>query len=349
MYLLISALVVDAVIVSVSDFLQDQIASPAGTVLFISTGFIFIIGQYVILQYIKRKTRDVRSKFHYLDTLHKIVTVIQYSLCGIFIFVILEMLIGSRYHLANLIAAEFLSYVLYISVLILFAERLFRWYRSNKSTVVVLLYGISAIILALTSFVAIIEDYLNMATKEPVITPTQPIIFPTIEPGTLVFFLSDIYHYSDLIATILVWSTTVLLLHHYFDRLSRQGKIKVWVLMTAPLIYFLGSFAGIFDLYSPETDSELFWFYIYTSLNSAAAGILFGLSFRVVAKSIRPKSAVRDYMIMARLWICIAIYFRAISAYPSTLPPVRACRCFNDGFVCLSDICRNLFLRGIYI
>ena len=55
MYLLISALVVDAVIVSVSDFLQDQIVSPTGTVLFMSTGFIFIIGQYVILQYIKRK------------------------------------------------------------------------------------------------------------------------------------------------------------------------------------------------------------------------------------------------------------------------------------------------------
>ena len=112
------------------------------------------------------------------------------------------------------------------------------------------MHGVSAIILALTGFVAIIEDYLNMAEKEPVITPTQPIVFPAIEPGTLVFFLSDIYHYSDLVSTILVWSTTVLLLHHYFDRLSRQGKVKVWVLMTAPLIYFLGSFAGVFDMLS---------------------------------------------------------------------------------------------------
>ena len=180
------------------------------------------------------------------------------------------MLIGSRYHLANLIVAEFLSYVLYISILVLFADTIIQMVSFKQSTVVVLLHGVSAIILALTGFVAIIEDYLNMATKEPVITPTQPIVFPAIEPGTLVFFLSDIYHYSDLVSTILVWSTTVLLLHHYFDRLSRQGRVKVWALMTAPLIYFLGSFAGIFDMCSPETDSELFWFYIYTSLNSAA-------------------------------------------------------------------------------
>ncbi|MGB7559809.1 MAG: hypothetical protein WBM37_14965, partial [Nitrososphaeraceae archaeon] len=342
MYLLISALVADAVIVSVSDFLQDQIVSPDGTVLFISTGFIFIIGQYVILQYIKRKTRDVRSKFHYLDILHKIVTVIQYSLCGIFIFVILEMLIGSRYHLANLIAAEFLSYVLYISVLVLFAERLFRWYRSNKSTVVVLLYGISAIILALNSFVAIIEDYLNMAAKEPVITPTQPIIFPTIEPGTFVFFLSDIYHYSDLVSTILVWSTTVLLLHHYFDRLSRQGKVKVWVLMTTPLIYFLGSFAGVFNIYSPETDTELFWFYIYTSLNSAAAGILFGLAFRVVAKSIRPKSAVRDYMIMAAFGFPLLFISNLSVITPAPYPP------FGLAGVSMMGLSAYLIFVGIY-
>ena len=342
MYLLISALIVDAVIVSVSDFIQDQIISPAGTILFIITGFIFIIGQYVILQCIKRKTRDLRSRFHSLDTLHKIVTVIQYALCGIFIFVILEMLVGSQYHLANLISAEFLSYALYISVLILLAERLFRWYRLNKSTIVVLLYGFSAIILALTSSVAIIEDYLNMATKQPVITPTQPIVFPTIEPGTLVFFLSDIYHYSDLISTVLVWSTTVLLLHHYFDRLTRLGKIKIWVLMTVPLVYFLGSFAGVFDVYSPKTDNELFWFYIYTSLNSAAAGILFGLSFRVVAKSIRPNSAVREYMIMAAFGFPLLFISSLSLLTPAPYPP------FGLAGVSTMGLSAYLIFIGIY-
>ena len=176
---------------------------------------------------------------------------------------------------------------------------------------------------------AIIEDYLNMAAKEPVITPTQPIIFPTIEPGTFVFFLSDIYHYSDLVSTILVWSTTVLLLHHYFDRLSRQGKVKVWVLMTAPLIYFLGSFAGVFDMYSPETDSELFWFYIYTSLNSAAAGILFGLAFRVVAKSIRPTKRSKRLYDYGCLWICIAIYFTAYLCLPQHLTPRSGLQVFQ--------------------
>jgi nitrogen-specific signal transduction histidine kinase len=319
--LLISALIVDAVISSVSDFLQDQIGSLPGIILFTTTGFLFIVAQYIILQYVKRKTKDIRTISHYLEVLHKVVTVIQYALCSIFIFVILEILTASQYHLVNLITAQFLSYMLYISVLILFAERLFRWYHSNRSTIVVLLYGISALVLALSSSVAIIEDYLNVATKEPLITPSQPIIFPSIEPGTFVFFLSDIYHYSDLIATVLVWLTTVLLLHHYFDRLTKLGKIKVWVLMTAPLIYFLSSFAGVFDLYSPETDAELFWFYIYTSLNSAAAGILFGLAFRAVAKSMRPQSAAKEYMIMAAFGFALLFISTMSLITPAPYPP----------------------------
>jgi signal transduction histidine kinase len=341
-FLLISALIVDAVIVSVSDFLQDQIESPPGIVLFIMTASLFIVGQYIILQYVKRKTKDIRSKSHYLDILHKVVTAIQYALCSIFILVILEMLIGSQYHLVNLIAAQFLSYMLYISVLILFAERLFRWYRSNRSTVVVLLYGISAVILAFSSSVAIIEDYLNLATKESLISPTQPIIFPAIDPGTFVYFLSDIYHYSDLVSTVLVWTTTVLLLHHYFDRLPKQSKIKVWVLMTAPLIYFLSSFAGVFDLYSPQTDSELFWFYVYTSLNSVAAGILFGLSFRVVAKSIRPQSAAREYIIMAAFGFPLLFISSLSLLTPAPYPP------FGLVGVSMMGLSAYLIFIGIY-
>ena len=320
--LLFSVLIIDAVINNTSDFLQDQIASPPGIIQFISIGIIFIIGQYVILRHIKTKTKNIRSKFRYLNILHNVVMVIQYALCSIFVIIILEMLIVSRYQLVYLIVAEFLSYVLYISLLILFAERLFRWYHSDRSTIVVLLYGISAIILALSSFVALIEDNLNLLTKEPVITPAQKVVFPPIEPGTLVFLLSEIYHYSDLIATVLVWSTTVLLLHHYFDRLTRLGKIKVWVLMTAPLIYFLSSFAGVFDLYSPETDAEFFWFYIYTSLNSAAAGILFGLSFRVVAKSIRPQSSAREYIILAAFGFALLFISSLSVITPAAYPPV---------------------------
>ena len=103
---LICALIIDAVISTVPDFLQDQIATTPGMILFIITGCAYVAGQYFILQFIKEKTKEIRSKFRYLNFVHRMVTVIQYSLVAIFVFIVLEMLIGWQYHLMNLIAAH---------------------------------------------------------------------------------------------------------------------------------------------------------------------------------------------------------------------------------------------------
>lgn len=339
---LMVALIIDALISTVVDFLQDRITSNIGMGLFILVGCAFVAGQYFILQFIKEKTKDIRSKSRALNIVHKLVTVIQYSLAAILVFTIVQMLSGGNYHLLNLIGAQALSYSLNLVILILFAERLFRWYHYNRSSLVVLLYGISATVLAFTTLVAMIGDFNNIIIKEQVITAELPITFPSFEPGTLAYLLSDFYHYSDLISTILVWSTTVLLLYHYFDRLNRRAKIKVWILITLPLIYFLSTFAGVFELYSPETDSEWFWFYIYTSLNSTAAGILFALAFWVVAKSIRRSNAVRDYMIIAAFGFALLFISNQAILTPTPYPP------FAMAGVSMMGLSAYLIFVGIY-
>ena len=205
--------------------------------------------------------------------------------------------------------------------MVLFAERLFRWYRSNRNTVLLLLFGISAVLLAFTIIVAVVADFRHLVIKEPFVTPAQPIVFPSSEPGTLTRLISDLYQNSEIISTLLVWSTTILLLYHYFDRLSRLARMKVWILISLPMVYFLSTSAGAFDLLSPETESEWFWFYVYTSLNSTAAAILFGLAFRVVAKSIRRSSAVRDYIIMAAYGFVLLFIANQSAVNATSYPP----------------------------
>ena len=135
-----------------------------------------------------------------------------------------------------------ISYALNVVLLILFAKRLLQWYRSNRNSIVIILYSISALALAFSSIVALVADYRNLIIKEEtVITPQSPIIFPSFDPGTLTSLLSDIYRHSNMVATLLVWSTTVLLLYHYFDRLNKLAKVKFWILITLPLIYYLSS------------------------------------------------------------------------------------------------------------
>ena len=53
---------IDSLIGAVPDFLQDRIVSGFGIALFILMSASYVVGQYFILQFIKEKTREIRSK-----------------------------------------------------------------------------------------------------------------------------------------------------------------------------------------------------------------------------------------------------------------------------------------------
>jgi nitrogen-specific signal transduction histidine kinase len=336
------ALLIDALIHAVPDFIQDKIISGPGIALYILISASYVTGQYFILQYVKKKTREIRSKSSLLNTTHKVVTAVQYGLVAILVFVILELLIAKQYHLFTLIAATVISYSLNVILLILFAERLLKWYRSNRNSVVILLYSMCAAALAFSSSVALVADFRNLIIKEQVITPVSPIIFPSFDPGTIASYLSSIYRHSNMIATLLVWSTTVLLLYHYFHTLSKSARVKFWVLITLPLIYYLSSILLNFNLYTPQTDSEAFYYYAFLSLNATAAGILFGLAFRTVAKSIRPNSAVRDYIAISAYGFVLLFIANQATLTPTPYPP------FALAAVSTMGLAAYLIYIGIY-
>jgi signal transduction histidine kinase len=339
---LVAALLIDSLISAVPDFLQDRIVSPSGIVLFLLIFISYTMGQYFILKFIKEKTKEIRARSFQLNIIHRFVTVAQYVLVAIFAIVILEMLISTQYHLNYLIAATLISYVLNVSLMCIFARQLLKWYRSTRNSVVIVLYSASAIFLAFTSAVAVSTDYVNLIVKDQVITPGSPIIFPSFDPGTTSSLLSDIYRNSNIIATILVWCTTVLLLYYYSDSLSRRARIKFYILITLPLIYFLSNVLLAFDLYTPQTDSEAFYYYAFLSLNSAAAAILFGLTFRVVARSIRPTSRVRDYILISACGFVLFFIANDVTLTPTPYPP------FGLAGVSTIGLAAYLIYIGIY-
>jgi nitrogen-specific signal transduction histidine kinase len=339
---LVFALIIDSLIGSVPDFLQDRIVSGYGIALFVLIASSYVAGQYFILQFIKEKTKEIRSKSFQLNTTHRVVSVVQYTLVAIFVLVILEILITKQYHVNNLVAATLISYSLNVFLLVLFAKRLLKWYRSNRNSIVIILYSISALTFAFSSSIALVADYRNLIIKEEVITSQSPIIFPSFDPGTLTSLLSDIYRHSNNIATLLVWSTTVLLLYHYFDKQNKLAKAKFWTLLILPLIYYMSTVLIDFDLYTPQTDSEAFYYYAFLSLNATAAGILFGLAFRTVAKSIRPNSAVRDYIIISGYGFVLLFIANQATLTPTPFPP------FSLAAVSTMGLAAYLIYIGIY-
>jgi signal transduction histidine kinase len=338
----ISALLIDTLLNYVADFIFEGLVTFWGVTLFFILASIYLLGQYVILQYLKSRTKDVRSKSPFLNATHKTVIVIQLFLSAILVYLILQISFAREYSIAHLILVTIVSYSLNAVLLLLFAGRLFKWFRSHKNSMVVMLYGVSAIMLALAVILAMTADLRNLLTKDTVITPQSPVVYPPLDEGTFSTLLSDIYHYTDIASTLLVWVSTVLLLHYYSNRLSKSGRIKYWILVTLPIIYYLSTFVGFFDLYVAESISEAYYFYLYMSLNSTAAAILFGLAFRMVAKTIRHNSAVRDYMAISAFGFVLLFISNQSTLIASPYPPFGF---FTVGFMGLSAY---LIYVGIY-
>ena len=107
-------------------------------------------------------------------------------------------------------------------------------------------------------------------------------------------------------------------------------------------MYYLSSILLNFDLYEPQTDSEAFYYYSFLSLNASAAGILFGLAFRTVIKSIRPNSEVRNYIIISAFGFALLFISNEASLTASTYPP------FGLAGVSTMGLSAYLIYMGIY-
>lgn len=337
--LVAAALIADTMVNQVSDFIVPLLISVSGIASFFIIGVVCGIGQFFILKFIQYKTQDIRSKFLDVKIIHIITTVVQYFLLAALTLVILEILLISKYQTSILITVTIASYTLNIAILGLLSKRLFSWYKTNRISVVVILYAISFTIIALSSVVAVLEDSLVLARKPAEITPQSEVIFPSFESNTLLDILSQIYQYSSDISFALVWLATLLLLYHYLQRL---GHIKYWVIISLPLVYYLSTSIDTTGLYIPETESDQFFFYLYTSLNSTAGGVLFGVAFWITAKNLPHHSIVKDYMIITACGFVLLFISGQATLIASSYPP------FGVGAVVFYGISAYLIFLGLY-
>src|SRR5688500_18752231 len=70
---------------------------------FVFCGIIAIVGQFYIIQYVRQKSSQIRKKVVYLGISYKIVSIIQYLVIAIFVFVLLGVTAIGQYHTTNLI------------------------------------------------------------------------------------------------------------------------------------------------------------------------------------------------------------------------------------------------------
>ena len=169
---------------------------------------------------------------------------------------------------------------------------------------------------------------------------------PSIISGSVTDDIYSAYVTSSVVSFMLTWVATALLLRHYSQKL---GRFNYWIIVSVPLIYFLTPFLTLFQnfLVSPLLKSNpVFFGILFTlifSLSKPAGGILFGVAFWTVARSIHHDSIVRDYMIISSYGLMLLfVSNQAIVLVDAPYPP------FGLATVSLFGLSTYLMLVGVY-
>ena len=140
-----------------------------------------------------------------IRVLHNIVTIVQYILTAILVYVILQIAITSQYNTVSISIATTISCMLACSMLVILAQRFFSWFKTNREHVV-FLYGLSSAVLAITSVILFVfVDMVLSSTKPDSIMPKVGGTGLFIAPGTTNGLLDYTFVIFSILSFILTW------------------------------------------------------------------------------------------------------------------------------------------------
>jgi hypothetical protein len=314
--------------------------------LFVVIASVYGISQYLILNFIKHKTRQIRASVPLLGMLYKFVSVFQYVALAFIVSVIIEIFLASSYNSAILNWGTSLNYAISGSIWGILAFRFLVWYQSVRSFVV-LLYALTSITIAIAFLIWLPYNagvLLEMPAERNIQTPPTPYQFYDLNST-----MGKLQYYSGIlivVATFLLWVSSILMLHKYSQSL---GRIKFWTLAAILLLFLVMTPTGLLFAYVPtilgisSSNIPLHVTMLYTLVPGLLGGFLFSAPFFAIAKHIPPnKSFLKEYLILAAWGLILFNVTTSGNVLNAAYPPFG----FSD--VMLEVTASSLILLGLY-
>ncbi|HZD36039.1 MAG TPA: HAMP domain-containing sensor histidine kinase [Nitrososphaeraceae archaeon] len=311
----------------------------------------FGIGSWVLLEYTKRVSASLRARSRFIRWVHRAVTIVQFALLGIMVSLIFY---NSAYcydyfsfcstHLSTVSLTAISSGAAAV-VLGLFAYKFFAWYKSTRRNFILLFYGLATAALcisiagdAIAKFVVtevVIDDELTSAGS----TPDSSFVYNTFSKyqgdvkyrvtnpeGSTLYVApekyDELYDWINYITSypryILLWISTCLLLHFYYQRIGQRltkFPIRYWALLFIPLLLYLIGSGLIFSL--PDDSESRYYQRIIYRAGTIGSSVLFGAAFYLIARDV-PSGRVKDYLTISAIGIIMVGVAFSISAFQQT-------------------------------
>lgn len=278
---------------------DNFIHSNAGIILFILFSLASAVAQIAALNYIKKNGEKLwLSKLHLKQT-HTTVMIGQFVLISLIFTIIVQIVLEGHYNVILLAFVTTISYALSFIVMTILAIRLFMWYL-RKRDLVILIFSIGSFTAAFSAIATIGFSVFIFGISPFHASIDTKTSFPILVPGStewLLYYFNSLFSIISFIAT---WLGAALLLRHYSKKFAHN---TYWIIVCAPLVYFLSQFTNILHFYDPFIKTDLNAIFIayqlVFSLNSTIGGVLFAIVFWTASKKLEHIATLKNYLTIA--------------------------------------------------
>jgi hypothetical protein len=297
-------------------FLFSQNATNESISAFTIISVICIVGQYLILAFVRYKSQDVLRKIRRLRLTYFSVLIGQNFVVTLFVILLLQVHLTASYNSSIAVSASLIAYSLAFVVILYLAQLFFSWFKINRHSAV-LLYALSSASICINLGIAIILTGIWLPVLPTEIYSTAAWFRPNLVPGSLAItiFFNTAYLVSTVVSFIITWIATAILLRHYSKKI---GKILYWFIIILLTLLF--------------------------SLSRPIGGAVFGIAFLDTSRRVKDE-AVRGYMLTSAFGFTL---FFISSQIVGTALPISPFPPFGFPAVLFTGLSSYLILVGIY-
>jgi len=285
----------------------------------------------------KQNQESPRSYFKYID---KGIAVAQILLMIILVYIIGEIMMSQAYHTILISIVVWISCTSAVLILGTLIFRFIQWFRiSHDRLILAYAFAMGLIILNCGVILAYINT--SLESRPNTISSTRPAIN---NAHALQIPLNNAYTVSSFLSFIGLWAATIFSLRGYSGRI---GRVKFWLAMSLPMLYFLSQSEFIFGpfILSHRFLDPITFFRIYTisfASTKLVGGIMFAIPYYLVSRKINDPR-VRNYLKLTSIGLILLFLSMQVSSLP--LLPYPPFGIIAISFLGLSTY---LILVGIY-
>jgi len=341
--ILIATLFVDLLFTRLPFYGYKIQTSPYTLTFLIVEVLIFAVFQYLYLKLAhnmvspKQKQGSTRSSFKYID---KGIAVAQILLIIILASIIGEIMMTQAYHTILISMVVWISCISAVLILGTLIFRFIQWFKISHDRLI-LSYAFAMGLIILNCGVILAYINTSLESRPNTISSTRPAIN---NAHALQIPLNNAYTLTSFLSFIGLWAATIFSLRGYSRKI---GRIKFWLAMTLPMLFFLSQSEFIFGpfILSHRFLDPITFFRIYTisfASTKLVGGIVFAIPYYLVSRKINdPK--VRNYLKLTS--VGLILLFLSMQVFSLPLLPYPPFGIIAISFLGLSSY---LILVGIY-